>query len=127
MGLNGYGTEINDAGELLVVEDNIDKNTLLVGLFLNLNIDIGSRYLHPLIQIGVDPTKDKPYLLFGGGFEIYKSTLSITGGPIWTWEENLDLLKVGDQITSENVLKEDVKYKFQTKPRGFYLGLNINL
>lgn len=122
--LNGYNTTANGENELVVTENDIDKNTAVTGVFLNLNFDIGSQFLEPLIQIGVDPTKDKPYLLAGAGFAIPVSKFSISGGPIWTWEAQLDKLKVDDVVASESVLKDDIKYEFQAKPRGFYLGLN---
>ena len=124
--LNGFGVSTNTEGELVVTKDDVEKNTALTGVFLNLNMDIGSQFLQPLLQIGVDPTKEKPYLLFGGGISIPVSNFSITGGPIWTWEPELNNLKVDDTVISTSLLEEDLEYKFQTSPRGFYLGLNYS-
>lgn len=122
--LNAFGVTSNDQDELIVTEDDIEKDNAVIGVFLNLNIDIGSQFLSPILQIGVDPTKERPYLLIGGGFSIPVSNFSITGGPIWTWEPQLDTLKVDDTVSSTSLLEEDITYEFQTAPRGFYLGIN---
>lgn len=124
--LNGFGVSANDQNELVVTKNDIDKNTAVTGVFLNLNFDIGSQFLEPLLQIGVDPTKEKPYLLLGGGIAIPVSSFSISGGPIWTWEAQLNKLSEDETVTSTSVLEEDISYKFQAKPRGFYLGVNYS-
>ena len=124
--LNGFGVTTNNQDELIVTKNDIEKNTAVTGVFLSLNFDIGSQFLEPLIQIGVDPTKEKPYLLLGGGISIPVSNFSISGGPVWTWEAKLSSLNVDDTVISTSVLEEDISYKFQTAPRGFYLGLNYS-
>jgi hypothetical protein len=124
--LNGFGVTTNDQDELIVTKNDIENNTAVTGVFLNLNFDIGSQFLEPLIQIGVDPTKEKPYLLLGCGISIPVSNFSISGGPIWTWEAQLSNLSLDDTVMSTSVLEEDIKYKFQSSPRGFYLGLNYS-
>ena len=124
--LNGFGVSTNDQDELIVTKDDIERNTAVTGVFLNLNFDINSQFLSPLLQIGVDPTKERPYLLLGGGFSIPVSNFAISAGPIWTWEAELNNLSLDDVVSSTSVLEEDVSYKFQTKPRGFYLGLNYS-
>lgn len=123
--LNGYSTEENQAGDKVIVENDLEKDTAVTGIFLNLNFDIGTSYLAPLLQIGVDPTKDKPYLLLGGGFSIAEH-FSITAGPVWTWEPQLTKLAVGQVVSSDGVVEDDIEYKFKTSPKGFYLGLNYN-
>tara|TARA_R110002096_G_scaffold80050_1_gene187856 strand:+ start:1230 stop:2687 length:1458 start_codon:yes stop_codon:yes gene_type:complete len=124
--LKAFGVSANDQDQLAITENNVDKNTAVTGVFLNLNFDIGSQFLQPLLQIGVDPTKERPYLLVGGGFSIPVSNFSISGGPIWTWEAQLKKLNLGDTVQSTSVLEDDIEYKFQTAPRGFYLGLNYS-
>lgn len=124
--LNGFGVTTNDNNELIVTKNDIEKDTAVTGVFLNLNFDIGSQFLQPLIQIGVDPTKEKPYLLLGGGISIPDSDFSITVGPIWTWDAQLNKLNINDSVISTSVLEEDIEYKLQSSPRGFYLGLNYS-
>ncbi|GAA3615429.1 hypothetical protein Q4Q39_01940 [Flavivirga amylovorans] len=124
--LNGFGVTTNDQDELIVTQNDIDKNTVVTGIFLNLNFDINSQFLSPLIQIGVDPTKERPYLLLGGGFSIPVSNFAFSIGPIWTWEPELNDLKLDETVSSTSVLKEDLSYKFQTTPKGIYLGLNYS-
>lgn len=124
--LNGFGVTPNEQDELIVTENDIDKNTAVTGIFLNLNFDINSQFLSPLLQIGVDPTKERPYLLFGGGFSIPAANFAISIGPIWTWEAELNSLKIDEIVSSESALEEDISYKFQTAPRGFYVGLNYS-
>tara|TARA_R110002033_G_scaffold127465_1_gene168945 strand:+ start:365 stop:1801 length:1437 start_codon:yes stop_codon:yes gene_type:complete len=124
--LSTFGVSTNDDGQLTVSEDEIEKNTAVIALFLNLNIDINSRYLSPLLQIGIDPTKERPYLLIGGGFSIPSSNFSITGGPIWTWNASLEKLSVGDIIESSTEVEDEITYKFDVKPKGYYLGLTYS-
>ncbi len=124
--LSSFGVSTNDVGQLTVAEDEIDKNTAVVALFLNLNLDLNSRYLSPLLQIGIDPTKQRPYLLIGGGFSIPSTNFSISGGPIWTWNVSLEKLSVGDVIDSSTEVENDITYKFDVKPRGYYLGLTYS-
>lgn len=123
--LRGFGVANNENGEQVVTEDNIDANNPVAGAFLNLHFDIGTQFLAPLIQIGVDPTKERPFLLAGGGFKIL-DIFSLTGGPIWTWEAELGSLSVGDVVESTSALEQDIGYKFQSSPSGFYIGLNYS-
>lgn len=125
--LTGYGISTNDSDELIVAEDTIESNQAITALFLNLNFDINSRYLSPLLQLGIDPTKKRPFLLFGIGLSIPSSRFSISGGPIWTWSPSLNDLNVGDKIDSSIILENDIEYKFNAKPKGWYLGLQYSL
>lgn len=125
--LRSFGVTTNDNGELIISEDIIDKNQAVTGLFLNLNLNINSRFLEPVLQLGIDPTKKKPFLLLGGGFAIPTSNFAITGGPIWTWEAELDGISIGDRIESTTELESKVNYEFNIKPKGYYLGLIYTL
>lgn len=121
-----YGYEINDQNELVVSEYTVDKNTGATGLFLNLHLDINSRVIIPMLQIGVDPTKEIPYLLLGGGFLIPSTKFSFTGGPIWSWQKELKTLSPGQVIESTSQLEEDIKHTFNPEPLGFYIGVNFS-
>lgn len=124
--LTSFGVSTNENGELTVSENDIEKSTAVTGLFLNLNIDIKSRYLMPVIQIGIDPTKTRPFFLLGGGFSIASSNFSLTGGPIWTWKPILQKLSVGDKVESSTIVENDISYSFDVKPKGYYLGISYN-
>jgi hypothetical protein len=121
--LNGYG--ITTDGSSKITETEIKKNTAIVAAFLNIDLRI-SQYFAPIIQIGADPTKKYPYLLLGTGFMIPAANLAITGGPIWTWQQSLKALKVGDTVESTTDLENDIEYKFTAKPKGWYLGFQYN-
>ncbi|WP_431129317.1 hypothetical protein [Flagellimonas flava] len=124
--LNSFGVATNDNDELIVTKNDIDKNTALTGVFLNFNFDIGSQFISPLFQIGVDPTKERPYLCVGGGISIPTNNFAISIGPIWTWNPELNDLDIDDVVDSTSVLEEDLTYEFSTSPRGFYIGFNYS-
>tara|TARA_R110002167_G_scaffold74193_2_gene207799 strand:+ start:3073 stop:4515 length:1443 start_codon:yes stop_codon:yes gene_type:complete len=124
--LNSFGVSSNDQGELMVTEEVINKNQIVTGLFLNLNFDVNSRFLEPLLQLGIDPTKKNPFLLIGAGFAIPTSKFAITGGPIWTWNAELDGISVGDTVESTSQLEDKTSFKFDIEPKGYYLGLVYN-
>lgn len=121
-----FGVSNGAGGEFVVTSESIKRERYGAAAFLNFQIDWGSRYLSPLFQIGIDPTKKRPFLLLGGGFIIPSSNFSITGGPIWTWNPTLTTLKVGDSIPSTIDLEKDIKYEFDPKPKGWHLGLQYN-
>ena len=122
--LKGFGVA-NDGTNFTVTEDDINKNTAVAAVFLNFNFKT-SRYFSPLLQLGIDPTKKRPFMLLGAGFSIPVATIAISGGPIWTWNQSLDNLSVGQTITSTTDLDKDIKYKFEVVPKGWYLGIQYN-
>ncbi|MGJ1384420.1 MULTISPECIES: hypothetical protein [Sphingobacterium] len=122
--LKGFGVA-QGTTDLTVTEDDIKSNTAIPATFLNFNFDFGSRTLLPILQIGADPTKKRPFVMIGGGFAIPKSKFAITGGPIWTWEQKLDKLKVDGPVASTTELENDIKYSFNMSPKGWYLGLQF--
>jgi len=124
--LKGYGVSNSTGGQFIVTEDDITKSSPVTAVFLNFNFGIGSRYFAPLTQIGIDPTKKRPFLLLGGGFSIPSARIAITGGPIWTWNPSLDKLSVGQTISSTTDLEKDIQYKFDVQPKGWYLGIQYN-
>jgi hypothetical protein len=123
--LKGFGVA-QGANKLIVTEDDIKSNTAIPATFLNFLFDIGSRTFLPILQLGADPTKKRPFILLGGGFGIPSSRFAITGGPIWTWDAKLDKLAVGQEVTSTSDLENDIKYTFDMSPKGWYLGLQYN-
>jgi len=121
-----FGVSNGADNNLTITEENIKKNRYGAAAYLNFKYNWGSRYLAPLLQIGIDPTKKKPFLLLGGGFVIPSSQFSITGGPVWTWNASLGSLKVGDTVNSTTDIEKDIKYEFDSKPKGWYLGIQYN-
>ncbi len=125
--INGYGVKTNDNGELIVVEDNISKNRPVSGVFLNFQFANNSRYLAPIVQLGIDPTKKQPFLLAGGGIAVPSAKFAISAGVIWTWAPSLDSLSVGDVVESTVVLDEDIIYDFpDITSAGIYFGIQYN-
>ncbi len=124
--LSGYGVSTDETGELVIVEDNISENDVVTAVFLNLNLGIGSRYFAPLIQLGIAPTKTRPFLLAGLGFTIPSAKIAFSGGPIWTWNPTLNELSNGQQVSSTIDLEKDIRYQFDVSPKGWYLGIQYN-
>lgn len=123
--LKGFGIENDGNNAFKVTEDIINKNTAVAAVFLNFNFKT-SRYFSPLLQLGIDPTKKRPFMLAGVGFSIPVARIALSGGPIWTWNQTLDKLTVGQIITSTTDLEKDIKYKFEVEPKGWYLGIQYN-
>ncbi len=124
--LNYYGVSTASNGTLTISEDNITKSSPVTAVFLNFNFGIGSRYFAPLAQIGIDPSKKRPFLLVGLGFSIPSAKIAFSAGPLWTWAPTLNKLSLGETITSTTVLEKDIIYKFDLKPKGWYLGIQYN-
>lgn len=121
-----YGVSNDGAGSLEVSEENYRDNMALTASFLNLNFDVRSRYFSPLIQIGIDPTKERPFMLFGTGFSIPAFHFSITGGAVWTWQKSLTDLNTGATVGSSAELERDLDYNFNYVPLGGYIGIQWN-
>ena len=51
---------------------------------------------------------------------------SITGGGVWSWNQTLNTLSVGQSISSTTELENDIKYEIGVKPKGWYLGIQYN-
>lgn len=123
--LKGFGVS-NENNEFTVTEDNIEEGNFVTAAFLNFTFNAGSRYLLPFFQLGIDPTKKRPFLMAGGGFRIPSSKFALSGGPLWTWNHKLNKLSVGQKISSTSELEKDIKYEFDPSPKGWYLGFQYN-
>ncbi|WP_111672680.1 hypothetical protein [Algoriphagus litoralis] len=120
-----YGLSNSDnSNEFLISQDTLQKNTALVAAFANFNFDLNSDFFHPFLQVGIDPTKIRPFLLLGGGIFVPTSKFAISGGAVFTWEQSLENLKVGDSVNSTTDLQNDIKYGvFDVGVKGWYLGI----
>jgi hypothetical protein len=94
-------------------------------VFFNLVFNIGSKHFAPTLQLGLDPTKKRPFFLVGTGFCIPSKQLAFSFGPLWTWDPTLDKLSVGQQVTNSTALENDIRYRFAEKPKGWYFGLQV--
>lgn len=116
-----------NSNEFLVTQDTLQKNTALVAAFANFNFDLNTDFFHPFVQLGIDPTKVRPYMMLGGGFYIPASKFAISGGTVLTWQQSLKTLKVGDSVSSTSDLQNDIKYGvFDIRSKGWYLGIQYN-
>ncbi|HTE10241.1 MAG TPA: hypothetical protein VK645_04710 [Chitinophagaceae bacterium] len=123
--LKNFGVSPSN-NEFVVTEETVDKSSAVTAVFANINFNLGSRYFSPLIQVGVDPLKKKPFFLLGAGFSIPAVKLAISAGGIWSWNQSLSKITVGDKISSTTDLEKDLKSNFDVSPRGWYLGIQYN-
>ena len=123
--LKQFGVGTGSKGEMIVTETTSDEGSPVTAAFLNFEFEV-SRYFAPVIQFGIDPTKTRPFFLAGAGISIPAASIALTAGPLWTWKPELTKLEVGGPVESTSVLQEDISYKFSTKPKGWYLGIQYN-
>ncbi len=123
--LTGFGVKPSGEG-FEVVRDDIEKSSPVTAAFLNFNVSLGSQWISPLIQIGMDPTKKRPMMLLGGGFSVPAGRIALSAGGIWTWDQKLNKLAEGQKITKTTELEADVKYSFDMSPKGWYIGIQYN-
>lgn len=122
LGLNSFGTDTNDMGETIIAESETDGE-LTSALMFNYVLNLKSPVL-PFIQLGVDPVKQRPFLLFGGGLSFPELQLAISGGVAATWTQSLNELSVGDVVDGTAVIQSDISYQFKgVRP---YFGLQFN-
>ncbi len=119
--LAGFGVDDN----LKITEEEIIKDTFVSAAFLNFSFG-PSRYMSPLVQFGVDPTKKRPFLLLGSGLSIPVARIAFSIGGVWTWQATLQKLRAGDIVKSTTNLEQDIAYRFSGKPRGWYFGIQFD-
>lgn len=124
--MKSYGIAPGTNNDFTVTEDVINKSSAVTALFGNINFGTGSRYFSPLVQLGIDPTKKRPFFLLGGGFSIPAASFAISAGGVWTWDQTLNKLSVGQKIASSTDLEKDIKNNFDIVPKGWYLGIQYN-
>lgn len=124
--LQAFGTSVNDQGELVIEQQELEKNTAIPAVSLNMYFNVGSENFAPVIQLGADPFKKRPFLLTGAGFAIPSRTFVITGGAMWTWVPSLKNLTVGDVVPSTLELEKDIEYNFKPEQVGWYIGVQMN-
>jgi len=94
-----------------------------IAAFLNFAFGSNSEFLRPMLQIGIDPTKDNPYILLGGGLVIPSSRFSISGGGILPFNQKLNKLGIGQKIESTALLNDDLSKRIDFNNIGWYFGI----
>lgn len=124
MDTHGFGTGTNSSGETIVVEAN-GKPGPITALMYNLVLNTGMSQVLPFLQIGVDPTKERPFIMLGGGFNFPGTKwLSISGGGVWTWKQSLDGLELNQVVSGTADIKEHIRYEFVPQPKA-YIGFQF--
>ncbi|KAB7726631.1 hypothetical protein F5984_23680 [Rudanella paleaurantiibacter] len=105
-----------------------DKNPMVLAGMLNLTLNTYSGEAHPVFQFGVGTGKGRPSILLGGGVRFRRANpLVISLGVIWAWKKELNELKLGQTISGQSQIDNDLKYQgfwepFRNRPQ-FYAGL----
>lgn len=99
---------------------------LAISTMLNFNFVTGWKHVHPLLQIGAGLNGEIPQGLIGTGFRfgIGSKSLSLTGGISFSAVKRPETFTIGDIVTGDFDLQNDLKYEFSGfKP---YFGLQYN-
>ena len=97
---------------------------------LNLIPNIGKGSVFPMIQIATGANAAKPVFATGGGFRLYSvnssflTNFSVTVGAIWNVQKGLDKLSLGDPVSNQTQIDNDLRYVI--KPPKIYLGFQFN-
>lgn len=120
-----YETSEDAAGNTIVAKAERDESGPVTALMLNYVLNSKMPVL-PLLQVGVDPTKERPFLLMGGGLFLpgVSRKISISAGFAWTWVQDLKTLTVGEIVKGTEDIKEDLQYEFNPRPKG-YVGFQF--
>lgn len=127
--LGEYSTDVDPNGVRTVSKtDGNSFERLNISTMLNFNFNIfNEKSLLPFIQLGVGLNEDVPLGLIGGGlrFNVGKTRVfAISAGGSFTGIKELQLLTLGEGVSSELKLENDLKYEFSGfKP---YFGLQYN-
>lgn len=111
-----------DASGNTIVEESTQESGPVYATNLNFFLNTKNSDLLPFFQLGIDPTKERPFLLAGGGLAIPGSRFAISGGLAWTWRQSLKTLTVNGAADSNAAIKDDIEYTFDESPR-VYFGL----
>lgn len=114
---------VEDSDEFEITEDEIKKHTPSFAAFMNLNLDLKNDFFSPLIQFGLDPTKNRPFILSGVGSSIPVANFAFSFGGVWVFDQELKSLNIGDKVQSTTDLNKDITYSLNPKPQGFYIGI----
>ncbi|NNE26231.1 MAG: hypothetical protein HKN09_05265 [Saprospiraceae bacterium] len=125
--LERFGLTTNESDQLIVTMDSIESEGLSTALFLNLEFLPDSDF-HPMLQLGVDPLKDRSNILLGIGFTlpVANGRFSFSIGTFFNTNEELKDLNVGDAVKSTTEFEEGVKNAIGLFDQGF-IGLQYRL
>lgn len=117
-----------DGVQRVTQASNENISRLNVTVMLNYNLFITHSPLHPFWQIGIGANDKLPTLLTGLGIRVNAAgirRLAIAGGIAMSWIQELNSLKVNDQVDGQGVIDADLSYKFSDRPKA-YIGLQYN-
>lgn len=116
-----YSVSTNEDGSNVVAR-SFDSGNVTAAATLNLMCNcFGGSGLYPGIQFGISKAKDYPGLLLGGMLRFAGEThIALAAGTIVTWYKDLNQLKVGGPVSSDDALKNDLKLRMSRA--AFYLG-----
>ena len=118
--------EMGTNGEIVQIgQNNFEKVT--ISAMANFNANIRGWHVLPFWQVGFGVRSDLPIGMLGGGvrFGLMERTVAISGGISITGVQGLNSLNLGDQVTDDARIQEDISYKFGV-PAG-YFGIQIDL
>lgn len=124
--INRFGTGTDSLGQMVVQAVEEGGGSAILSGMLNMYWNIHATDVIPMFQLGVDPTKDRPFFLLGGGFALFEGNISVSGGAIWGWSQILDDLEVGDLVSGSAQVQENTRFRFEVEPRP-YVGMQINI
>lgn len=116
-----YSLNLDSTGASLI--NSSQKSFDLLLLFLNFVFNAHNDYVYPVFQIGLGTINKSILMPIGLGFSI-TDRVTISGGVVPAFVKELDKLKVGDNVASQDVLDKDLSYKLIST---VYFGVNINL
>lgn len=121
-----YESVKNGDDQNVISEKNQKDWNLGGSLMLNYYLNISDSDILPIIQLGADPTKKRPFFLVGGGFGVPSYYFSITTGATFGWDQKLnDGVNIGDVIDGDDDLKNKTHFSFNPEPK-LYLGIQVN-
>ena len=122
-----YGTDVIN-GQQVVTRAGDDRVTFIPATMLNIIINAGKSFIHPLIQLGIATGQNRPSLFVGTGARAIKplNHFAFSLGPIWSWEQRPDKLILNESIVTGTAdIERDLKYFFKERP-AFYLGIQYS-
>ena len=109
-------------GEFTVAETKGTRVRVRPAVFLNLLFSVKRHWIYPFLQLGVAMGGDDYLLPVGGGI-VLGNNLSLSGGSVLGRRKNLGNLQVGESVTDEAALQNDLGNKFFLSG---YFSLNYN-
>ncbi|HKO02354.1 MAG TPA: hypothetical protein VJ032_11700 [Thermoanaerobaculia bacterium] len=119
-----YSTETKD-GVLVVKKETSESNVdaaMTMNMFCNC---LGTDVIFPGFQLGISKAENYPGIMAGVAFRFSQpKQVSISFGRMVTWFKDLSTLKVGDKVTAQSDIDNDLKRK--RSPAAWYFGVQYS-